>query len=186
MRQCWETGGKVKGQTFKLSWKIQNVICGRLQGDTRHGWWQQGSCFFPTLKCCTTKFDISFTYKPTSMVNKEGSKKWAKQNNLRMQNKKWKWSWYQLFRAFEKGDDCAQVCHSVSSSLLHWTFSFISKSHKTKEWMEGKTRKWWHAGLMLGHWLNVSSHFGIQPPCKFYDKRVASVDPSSGLGFHQC
>lgn len=49
---------------------------------------------------------------------------------------------YQLSRTFERGGLWkGSVCHSVLSSLLHWTFSFILKLLKTDtDWTEGKKK----------------------------------------------
>lgn len=125
---------------------------------------------FSTLNFCPTKLDVGFAYKPTSKVNKEWSKKRGKKT-CECKNKMWKSLVLSLIFIINspgllKGGRSrkSSICLSVSATLLHWTFSFIWKSHKTKDWMEVKSRKWWHADLMFGHWLNVSSHLGVQPP----------------------
>lgn len=71
------------------------------------------------------------------------------------------------------------------SSLLPLFLNYARKKWEGRE----KNGKWWRVELMFGHWLNVSSQLGIQPPWHLIfmtNLRPLCADPSRCFGFHQC
>lgn len=145
------------------------------------GWpeWLEMGTWMSVYYCKDTEQPISLSTKTKLESFWEQKQMWKK--SVLLTDNQCRFS-----RIFERPEMVEKFCSSLDIiSLLPLFLNYARKRWEQRE----KNGKWWRVELMFGHWLNVSSQLGIQPPWHLIfmtNLWPPCADPSRCFRFHQC